>query len=50
MVSGVSVQVSGAMKIQKTGHNKQMAKDKGQTASAFCHLLSDTRNPFLPDT
>ncbi len=50
MVSGVSVQVSGAMKIQRTEHRKQMTvcdelsrvEDKGQTVSAFCHLLSDT--------
>ena len=43
-VSGVSVQVSDAMKIQRTEHRKQMAEDKGQTVSAFCHLLSDTRH------
>ncbi len=50
MVSGVSVQVSGAMKIQKTEYRKQMTacdelsrvEDKGQTVSAFCPLLSDT--------
>jgi hypothetical protein len=34
MVSGVSVQVSGAMKIQRT-------EDKGQAVSVFSHLLSD---------
>ncbi len=42
MVSGVSVQVSGAMKIQRAEHRKQMTEDNGQTVSAFCHLLSDT--------
>ena len=38
MVSGVSVQVSGTMKIHRTEHRKQMTKDKGQTV--FCHLTS----------
>jgi hypothetical protein len=32
MVSGVSVQVSGAMKIQRTEY-------KGQAVSVFCHLI-----------
>jgi hypothetical protein len=38
MVSGVSVQVSGTMKIHRTEHRKQMTEDKGQTV--FCHLTS----------
>jgi len=42
MVSGFSVQVSGAMKIQRTEHRKQITEDKGQTVSVFCHLLPDT--------
>ena len=44
MVSGVSVQVSGTMKIQRTEHRKQMTEDKVQTVSVFYHLLPDTRN------
>jgi hypothetical protein len=42
MVSGVSVQVSGTMKIQRTETRKQMTENKGQIVSAFFHLLSDT--------
>jgi hypothetical protein len=42
MVSGVSVQVSGTMKVQQTEHRKQRTEDKGQAVSVFCHLLPDT--------
>ena len=28
--------------LSRVEHRKQMTEDKGQTDSAFCHLLSDT--------
>jgi hypothetical protein len=45
IVYGFSVQVSGAMKMQRTEHRKQMTEDKGQTV--FCNLTAAARGKDL---